>query len=137
MNRRRGEKKMKKVSSMIKGLVVLGITLSFIGVNSVSATRAITDRGTGCYVRVGTGDNDYAYDATCTAHDVIKFDNKGNFQFYEYQDHGELPEGSWIPTKTYRNTFEVCYNLGFAVVCGTATETVTPSGEYKSSFKSH
>ena len=127
---------MKNVSSMIKGLVVLGITLSFIGVNSVSATRAITDRGAGCMVRV-TEAGDYAVDATCAAHDVIKFDNKGNFQFYEYQDHGELPEGAWRPSKTYRNSFEACYNLGFAVVCGTATETVTPSGEYKSSFKSH
>ena len=127
---------MKLVSSTIKTLVVLGVTLSFIGVNSVSATRAITDRGTGCYVRVGTGPGDYVYDAACTAHDVTKLDNEGNFEFYSYQDQGQLPEGSWRPSKAYRNTFEVCYAFSFGVVCGTAQETVSPSGEYKSSFKS-
>lgn len=127
---------MKKVSSIIKAFVVLGITLSFIGVNSVSATRAITERGTGCFVRV-TEAGDYFYDTTCAASDVLKFDNRGNFQFYSYQDHGQLPEGSWLPSKAYRNTFEACYAFSFGVVCGTATETITPSGEYKSSFKSH
>jgi len=126
---------MKKVSSMIKGLVVLGITLSFIGVNSVSATRAITEKGTGCYVRV-TEAGDYAYDATCAAHDVTKLKNDGSLDFYSYQDHGELPEGTWRPSKAYRNTFEICYRFSFGIVCGTATETITPSGEYKSSFKS-
>ncbi|HEV8429009.1 MAG TPA: hypothetical protein VGQ41_13995 [Pyrinomonadaceae bacterium] len=60
---------MKRASFTIKTLVVLGITFSFIGVNSVSATRAITDRGAGCFVRVGTGDNDYVFDDTCTTHD--------------------------------------------------------------------
>jgi hypothetical protein len=60
---------MKRASFTIKTLVVLGIAFSFIGVNSVSATRAITDRGAGCFVRVGTGDNDYVFDDTCTTHD--------------------------------------------------------------------
>ena len=128
---------MKRVSSTLKTLVVLGIIFYFVGVNSVSATRAITDRGTGCYVRVGTGENDYIYDATCAAHDVTKFDNEGNVELYSYQDHGQLPEGSWLPSEAYRNTFEVCYAFSSGIVCGTATETVTPSGEYKSSFKSH
>ena len=128
--------KMKIVSHTFKTLVVFGIISCFIGVNSVSATRAITDRGTGCYVRVGTGPGDYVYDAACTAQDVTKLDNEGNVEFYSYQDHGQLPEGSWRPSKGYRNTFEVCYAFSFGVVCGTATETITPSGEYKSSFKS-
>ena len=128
---------MKKVGSVFKTLAVVGIIFCFVGVNSVSATRAITERGTGCYVRVGTGENDYSYDGACTSHDVTKLDNEGNFEFYSYQDHGQLPEGSWLPDKAYRNTFEVCYAFSFGVVCGTVEETVLPGGEYKSSFKSH
>src|SRR5215210_5264587 len=109
---------MKKVSSAIKNLVVFGVIFSFIGVNSVSATRAVTDKGTGCFVRVGTGDNDYVFDNTCTAHDVIKFDDDGNFQFYAYQDHGQLPVGSWRPSRAYRNSFEQCFMASFGVICG-------------------
>jgi hypothetical protein len=128
---------MKKVGLTVGNLVILGIIFSFIGVNSVSATRAVTDSGTGCYVRVGTGEDDYDFDATCTAHDAIKFDDEGNFEFYVYQDHGQLPEGSWRPSQPYHSTFEQCFNASFGVICGTATETVTPSGEYKSSFNSY
>jgi hypothetical protein len=128
---------MKKVSSTIRNLIILGIILSFTGVNSVSATPAVTDSGIGCSVRVGTGDDNYVFDATCTAHDALKFDDEGNFEFYVYQDHGQLPEGSWRPTQAFRSTFEQCFNTRFGVVCGIATETVTPSGEYKSSFNSY
>jgi|SRR5687768_1777910 len=128
---------MKIVSLTIKTLVVLGIIFSFIGVNSVSATRAVTDKGTGCFVRVGTGDNDYVLDNTCTAHDVRKLDDEGNLDFYVYQDHGQLPEGSWRPSRVYRNSFEMCFTASFGVFCGIAKESVTPSGEYKSSFKSY
>lgn len=128
---------MKRASFTIKTLVVLGITFSFIGVNSVSATRAVTDRGTGCYVRVGTGDNDYVLDDTCTTQATLKMDDDGTFDFYVYQDHGQLPEGSWRPSEAYRDTFEICYHFSFGIVCGIAKESVSPSGEYKSSFKSY
>lgn len=128
---------MKRVGLTIKGLVVLGIIVSFVGVNSVSATRAVTDRGTGCFVRVGTEDDDYVLDSACTASDVLKFDDEENFEFYVYQDHGQLPEGTWRPSQAYRNTFEQCFQFSFGVVCGTVKESVSPSGEYKSSFKSH
>src|SRR5215218_9056639 len=104
---------MRNVSSTIKTLVVLGIIFSFIGVNSVSATRAVTDRGTGCYVRIGTGDNDYVFDGSCTASDVIKFNNQGGFEFYSYRDHGQLPEGSWRPSQVFHNTFEQCFKFSF------------------------
>ena len=126
-----------KRARLIKTLVVLGIIFSFIGVNSVSATKAVTDRGTGCFVRVGTGDDDYVFDSACTASDVLKFDDEENFEFYIYQDHGQLPEGTWRPAQAYRNTYEACFEFDFGVVCGTVKESVTPSGEYKSSFKSH
>ena len=128
---------MRRASLTIKTLVVLGIIFSFVGVNSVSATRAFADKGTGCFVRVDTGEFDYVFDETCTAHDVIKFDVEGNFQFFSYQDHGQLPEGSWRPSRVYRSSFEQCFNFSFGVVCGMSTETVTPSGEYKSSFNSY
>ena len=128
---------MRKVSLTIRNLVLLGIVLSFIGVTSASATRAVTDKGTGCFIRVGPEDNDYAFDSTCTAHDALKFDYEGNFQFYAYQDHGQLPEDSWRPARAYRSTFDQCFNFGFAIVCGTVTEMVSPSGEYKSSFNSY
>jgi len=127
----------RNVSSTIKTLVVLGTILSFIGVTSASATPAETGKGTGCYVRVGTGDDDYVIDSACTAHDAIKFDDEGNFEFYVYQDHGQLPEGSWRPSQAFRSTFEQCFNTSFGVICGMATETVSPSGEYKSSFNSY
>ena len=128
---------MKKLSLTIKGLVVLGVIFSVIGVDSASATRSLTQKGTGCFIRVGTGDDDYAFDGACTAHDVLKIDDDGNLEFYVYQDHGQLPEGSWRPSQPYRETFEQCLQFDFGIVCGTVRESVSPSGEYKSSFKSH
>lgn len=128
---------MKRIGLTMKSLVLLGIVFSFVGVNSVSATRAVTDRGTGCYIRVGTGDDDYAFDSACTASNVLKFDDEENFEFYVYQDHGQLPEGTWRPSQVFHSTFEACFQFSFGVVCGTIKESVTPSGEYKSSFKSY
>jgi hypothetical protein len=125
---------MKNVSRTIKALVVLGIIFSFTGVSSVLATRATPDKGTGCFVKVGADDNDYAFDPTCDAHSVLKMDDDGSLDFYVYQDHGQ---SSWHPAQTYRETFELCYEFDFGVVCGTAKESVSPSGEYKSSFKSY
>jgi hypothetical protein len=139
MNKQKNQRsrEMRKVSLTIKTLAVLGIVFSFIGVNSASATPAITDKGAGCFVRVGPEDNDYVFDATCTAHDALKFDDEGNFEFYVYQDQGQLPEGSWRPSRAFRSTFEQCFNASFGVFCGTVTEMVSPSGEYKSSFNSY
>jgi len=125
---------MKKLTFTIKSLVILGIIFSFTGVSSVSATRADTSKGTGCYVRVGTGENDYVLDQFCQAQAVLKMDDDGEFDFYVYQDHGQ---SSWHPSQPFRETFEVCFEFDFGVVCGTAKESVSPSGEYKSSFKSY
>jgi hypothetical protein len=125
---------MKNVSRAVKALVVLGIICSFTGISSVSATRATPDKGTGCLVKVGAGDNDYAFDQTCEAHSVLKMEDNGEFDFYVYQDHGQ---SSWHPAQTYRDSFEICYQFSFGDVCGIAKESVTPSGEYKSSFKSY
>lgn len=125
---------MRKLNLAIRALVVIGIALSFSGVNSVSATRAETSRGTGCYVRIGEGDDDYVLDGACTAHAVLKMDDDGELDFYVYQDHGQ---SSWHPSRPYKNSFEACYNFDFGQVCGLVKESVSPSGEYKSSFKSN
>lgn len=125
---------MRKVSLVIRTLVVIVIALSFTGVNSVLAARADTDRGEGCLVRVGDGEDDYAFDSTCATQAVLKMDDDGEFDFYVYQDHGQ---STWHPSTPYRNTFELCYHFSFGTVCGTAKESVSPSGEYKSSFKSY
>lgn len=125
---------MKKLSFAMRTLVVIGVALSFTGVSPVSATRAETSRGTGCYVRVGDGENDYVLDAACTAHAVLKMDDDGELDFYVYQDHGQ---SAWHPSTPYRNSFEACYQFNFGVVCGLVKESVSPSGEYKSSFKSY
>ncbi len=125
---------MRRVNLAIRPLVVIGIALSFIGVNPVSATRAVTEKGEGCYVRVGEGDDDYAFDAACTAHSVLKIDDDGEFDFWVYQDHGQ---SSWRPSLPYKSSYEACYNFNFGRVCGIVKESVSPSGEYKSSFKSN
>ena len=126
-----------KIFTSLTMLVVVAIAVLFVGVSPVSATRAVTDRGTGCYVRVGTGDDDYVFDSACKGSDVLKFDDEENFEFYVYEDHGQLPEGTWRPSRVYHSTYEACYLFSFGVICGTVKESVTPSGEYKSSFKAN
>ena len=129
---------MKVVKLTVRNFVIFAIAISFIGVIPVSATRAVADKGTGCYVRVGPGEGDYVLDNACEAHDVIKFDDDGSIELYNYQDHGQLPEGGWRPDRTFRSTYDQCLSITPAhiLVCGTIKETVTPSGEYKSSFLS-
>jgi len=112
----------------------LGVVTLFIGANSVDAKRAEASKGEGCYVKSGAGENDYAVDPTCDAHDVLKMEDANTLDFYVYQDSGQT---AWHPDVTYRATYEQCLNFSFGPVCGTVKELVTPSGEYKSSFKSH
>ena len=125
---------MKKTVGMLTCVAVLGIALSFIGSTSVTAKRAYAEKGTGCFVRTGEGELDYVVDPNCQAHDVTKEDDEGNLELYFYQDHGQT---SWQPIEIYRNTFEQCLDSPYGQICGTVKETVTPSGEYKSSFKSY
>jgi hypothetical protein len=129
---------MNKVKFTITSLAALAIMIAFIGITPAFARRAEPGSGTGCFVRIGEGPDDYAFDAACQAHDVLKLDHEGNLDFYVYQDHGQLPAGGWLPFQSYRSTFEQCFNMtGVGLVCGTAKESVSPSGEYKSSFKSY
>jgi hypothetical protein len=127
---------MKRFACSIVFIALIGLVLSFIGSSSVSAKPAETGKGLGCYVRTtDEGDDDYVRDATCKVFEVLKLDEDGDVEFWFYQDHGQT---SWHPERTYRSTFEQCLNFGsLGIVCGTVKETITPSGEYKSSFKSN
>jgi hypothetical protein len=125
---------MNKLFAGLLCVALLGITLSFIGSTSVTAKRAIADKGTGCYVKTGEGESDYVVDPNCQAHDVLKMDDDGGIDFYVYQDHGQT---SWHPEETYRTTYDASIYVNGILVEGVIKETVTPSGEYKSSFKSY
>ncbi|MEP7212852.1 MAG: hypothetical protein ABI791_07245 [Acidobacteriota bacterium] len=127
---------MNRLFGSVVFLTVVAAAASFIGTTTASAKRAEPDRGQGCYVRTGDGPFDFAFDATCEAKEVTKLNEDNTLDFFVYQDHGQT---SWRPATAYRESFEQCINFGgiIGVVCGTAKETVTPSGEYKSSFKSY
>ena len=127
---------MKVFNVTIKSSVVLAIVLSVIGVVSVFAIPAMTSKGTGCAVRTGPGPADYALDEACTYHQVVKLDDDGNVVFFMYQDQGQVI-GDWRPDRAMRTESNICYSTAFGNVCGRVSEVVTPSGEYKSSFKAH
>lgn len=113
-------------------VVILAIAVSIIGVNSAAALPADVQRDNICYV--GYGEFEYVVDETCRAQSVFKLDDEGNFQFFIYQDHGQIPADMPPPSEAVRNSFELCLNFGgsIGIKCGIANEVVTPSGEYKS-----
>ena len=124
---------MTTMTHIIRTTVLAGAFLA-IGTTSGSASPARPDKGTGCYV--GDANGDYLFDATCSAHSVIKYDADGKVVFYEYQDAGQLQPGAVRPSRAIRRSFELCLDFGGITgeLCGTATEVITPSGQYKSSF---
>ena len=123
---------MKKIAGCVVFVALLGLAVSFIGSNSVSARPAEPSKELGCFVRI-SADGDYALDAACAGHAVTKLDDDDRVILYNYQDHGQT---SWHPRNAFHDTYELCLNFGAptGVLCGTVNETVTPSGEYKSSF---
>ena len=124
---------MKRLVSGLFCVAVIGIALSFIGSKSVSANRANTDKGKGCFVRISEEIFDNELDEDCDFHEVRKLDDDGNLVLYVYQDHGQTP---WRPAKTFRETYFMCtvFEDG-SEICGYNTEIITPSGEYRSTFK--
>ena len=125
---------MKKIVGGVVCVVLIGLAVSFIGSNSVAAKPAESEKGAGCYVPASDGVSPYVFDATCDAHAVVKYDDDGGLEFYFYEDHGQT---AWHPKTAVRDTYSQCLNFGpqLGIVCGTVKESVTPSGEYKSSFK--
>jgi hypothetical protein len=125
---------MKNTHALVLSVAFAGASV-LAAAGSVAASPASTGKGTGCYV-VDANDA-YYLDASCQTHDVTKFDADGNLSFYSYQDAGQLPAGAALPSRAINKTYEQCFNFTIGVVCGTIDETITPSGAYKSSFKSH
>ena len=127
---------MKKVLVSFVCFAVIFIASSSSGISSVSAAPAEASKGFGCVVTDANGA--HYLDPTCAAHQVVKFDNEGNLQFFEYQDHGTLPSRAARPRRAFRTTYSVCYDFAeLGEICGIVDELVLPSGEYKSSFKAH
>jgi|SoiMethySBSTD1v2_1073268.scaffolds.fasta_scaffold27318_5 hypothetical protein len=127
---------MKNILMGASCIVVLGIGL-FVGASSVSALPALPHVGVGCFVKVadtGDPDVDYVFDESCKAVAVLKRDG-GGVAWFMYQDHGQLRTDATLPSSTVQYEYEMCLNFGPQLLCGRTQETVTPSGEYKSTFK--
>ena len=125
-----------KISHARALAVALAGAFVLTAASSLSAAPASPDKGTACYV--GDANGFYYLDTSCQTHAVTKLNDDGSLAFYSYQDAGQLPPGAALPTQAITNTYDnVCYNFAFGLTCGTITEIITPSGQYKSSFKSH
>ena len=124
---------MKKVVGSIVFIALLGLAVSFVGSDSVSANPAEPERGQGCYVRLSEAADDYEYQESCEVQFLFKYVD-GQAVLYTYQDHGQT---SWHPETAFRDSYETCFNFGppTGIKCGTTTEVISPSGEYKSSFR--
>ena len=106
---------------------------------SASAAKATADKGAGCGVKDA---NDVVwFDPNCTWHEVVKYDDEGNIEFYEYHDHGNLPEAAARPSQAYRTGGAYggdlpCFQVDEQnCLSGPFDEVITPSGEYQSSFR--
>jgi hypothetical protein len=110
------------------------MTIALTGTVSTDVTaKALNDvqviSGTACYVR--DADNNYYADPNCKWNVVITYDAGGNLIKYKYQDHGTLPDGAARPSQAIHESYFAILN---PIGGGTVTETITPGGEYKSSF---
>lgn len=90
---------------------------------------ATTDRGTGCLV--SSDFVNYELDATCNWHIVRRRDRNGTRVLLNYQDHGQLQPGQAAPASAVNTSASF---PAFGLTCH-GTETVTPSGEYRSSLE--
>ena len=121
---------MKRSGVIVAGVALLGLAISFIGSNMVSATPADAALWQGCFVKEEFGQD---FDPNCSATRIMKYGDDGELQFFIYRDHGQ---SSWRPETPYRATYELCPNFGnpLGIICGIASESVMPSGEYRSTF---
>lgn len=80
----------------------------------------------GCFVTDAAGAS--TLDTGCKAHLALRTID-GEFAVAMYQDHGQLPPGAALPsTATVRDTSYTLEGVGLV----TCSETITPSGGYKS-----
>jgi hypothetical protein len=80
----------------------------------------------GCFVTDAAGVT--TLDTTCQAHLEVRTVS-GDFAEAMYQDHGQLPPGAALPSTAVIN--DISYELS-GVGWITCSETITPSGDYKS-----
>jgi len=119
---------MKKLVVMFLTVMVLAMALTVAIADSVSAAPAKPNKGTVCWVQ---DVNLVIYvDDECDFHEVFKYDEAGNVvALLNYQDHGHLPPGAALPTKTIVMVFHVDCNC---IHDGDYREVVAPNGEYHS-----
>jgi hypothetical protein len=128
----------KKKLFCLFGCLMMTLALTGAVSNDVTA-KALNDvqveRGTGCFVRDALGK--YYEDPNCNWHVVITYDEGGNLIKYKYQDQGTLPADVVRPSQAIHESDFKTYDFGSLYIGGTVTETITPGGEYKSSFLGH
>lgn len=118
---------MKKLVVTFLTVVALVMTLTVVIADSVSAAPAVPVKGTVCWVRDA---NFVIYvDNECEYHEVWKYDEAGNrVALLNYQDHGHLPPGAALPTKTV----VMILHVASGPWAGDYREVLTPNGEYHS-----
>ena len=93
------------------------------------ANAATTDSGTECLVSADFVN--YELDSSCNWHIVRRRDRSGARVLLNYQDHGQLQPGQVAPASAVHTSASF---PAFGLTCH-GTETVTPSGEYRSSLE--
>lgn len=93
------------------------------------ANAATTDSGAGCLVSADFVN--YELDSTCAWHIVRRRDRSGARVLLNYQDHGQLQPGQTAPASAVNTSASF---PAFGLTCH-GTETVTPSGQYRSSLE--
>lgn len=74
----------------------------------------------------------YAVDPTCQWQIVRRNDRGGTRVMFQYRDHGQLQPGQTAPATALRNSFSFPGTGANTGLMCRGTETVTPSGEYRS-----
>lgn len=122
----------KALSVALASCALAGVALVATDIASAKpppANAATTDSGTGCLVSADFVN--YELDSNCDWHIVRRRDRSGTRVLLNYRDHGQLQPGQTAPASAGNNSMSF---PAFGLTCH-GTETVTPSGEYRSSLE--
>ena len=122
----------KALSVALASCVLAGVAVLAASVASAKpppANAATTDSGSGCLVSADFVN--YELDSNCDWHIVRRRDRNGVRVLLNYRDHGQLQPGQTAPANAATNSMAF---PAFGLTCH-GTETVTPSGEYRSSLE--
>src|SRR5262245_50198219 len=118
------------LSVALASCLLAGAVLFAAGVASAKPINAATtDSGTNCLVSADFVN--YETDLNCEWHIVRRRDRNGARVLLNYHDHGQLQPGQTAPDHALNNSASF---PAFGLTCH-GTETVTPSGEYRSSLE--